>query len=205
MRIRPDTPVLLMLAKACNIILLTLVWAVCCAPVVTIGAATTALYTVMWRISAGQDVRVIREFWDAMRTNWKAATASWGIMLLVGLLLAGNMVALSGVQAPPALLTLMKGAAGLVLISYLIVLHYLFAGIAKYYVTISQAFKNAWLWGMASLPRTLVLFCLSAVSVILVYFLEWLSIVLLAYTIYLQAVILNHIFLQYENRKHAEP
>lgn len=205
MRIRPDTPVLLMLAKACNIILLTLVWAVCCAPVVTIGAATTALYTVMWRISAGQDVRVIREFWDAMRTNWKVATASWGIMLLVGLLLAGNTVALSGVQAPPALLTLMKGAAGLVLISYLIVLHYLFAGIAKYYVTISQAFKNAWLWGMASLPRTLVLFCLSAVSVILVYFLEWLSIVLLAYTIYLQAVILNHIFLQYENRKHAEP
>lgn len=205
MRIRPDTPVLLMLAKACNIILLTLVWAVCCAPVVTIGAATTALYTVMWRISAGQDVRVIREFWDAMRTNWKVATASWGIMLLVGLLLAGNMVALSGVQAPPALLTLMKGAAGLVLISYLIVLHYLFAGIAKYYVTISQAFKNAWLWGMASLPRTLVLFCLSAVSVILVYFLEWLSIILLAYTIYLQAVILNHIFLQYENRKHAEP
>ena len=205
MRIRPDTPVLLMLAKACNIILLTLVWAVCCAPVVTIGAATTALYTVMWRISAGQDVRVIREFWDAMRTNWKVATASWGIMLLVGLLLAGNMVALSGVQAPPALLTLMKGAAGLVLISYLIVLHYLFAGIAKYYVTISQAFKNSWLWGMASLPRTLVLFCLSAVSVILVYFLEWLSIVLLAYTIYLQAVILNHIFLQYENRKHAEP
>lgn len=204
MRIRPDTPVLLMLAKACNIILLTLVWAVCCAPVVTIGAATTALYTVMWRISAGQDVRVIREFWDAMRTNWKVATASWGIMLLVGLLLAGNMVALSGVQAPPALLTLMKGAAGLVLISYLIVLHYLFAGIAKYYVTISQAFKNAWLWGMASLPRTLVLFCLSAVSVILVYFLEWLSIVLLAYTIYLQAVILNHIFLQYENRKHTE-
>lgn len=205
MRIRPDTPVLLMLAKACNIILLTLVWAVCCAPVVTIGAATTALYTVMWQISAGQDVRVIREFWDAMRTNWKVATASWGIMLLVGLLLAGNMVALSGIQAPPALLTLMKGAAGLVLISYLIVLHYLFAGIAKYYVTISQAFKNAWLWGMASLPRTLVLFCLSAVSVILVYFLEWLSIVLLAYTIYLQAVILNHIFLQYENRKHAEP
>ena len=205
MRIRPDTPVLLMLAKACNIILLTLVWAVCCAPVVTIGAATTALYTVMWRISAGQDVRVIREFWDAMRTNWKVATASWGIMLFVGLLLAGNMVALSGVQAPPALLTLMKGAAGLVLISYLIVLHYLFAGIAKYYVTISQAFKNAWLWGMASLPRTLMLFCLSAVSVILVYFLEWLSIVLLAYTIYLQAVILNHIFLQYENRKHAEP
>ena len=205
MRIRPDTPVLLMLAKACNIILLTLVWAVCCAPVVTIGAATTALYTVMWRISAGQDVRVIREFWDAMRTNWKVATASWGIMLLVGLLLAGNMVALSGVQTPSALLTLMKGAAGLVLISYLIVLHYLFAGIAKYYVTISQAFKNAWLWGMAFLPRTLVLFCLSAVSVILVYFLEWLSIVLLAYTIYLQAVILNHIFLQYENRKHAEP
>lgn len=205
MRIRPDNPVLLMLGKACNIILLTLVWAVCCAPVVTIGAATTALYTVMWRISAGQDVRVIREFWDAMRTNWKVATASWGIMLLVGLLLAGNMLALSGVQAPPALLTLMKGAAGLVLISYLIVLHYLFAGIAKYYVTISQAFKNAWLWGMASLPRTLVLFCLSAVSVILVYFLEWLSIVLLAYTIYLQAVILNHIFLQYENRKHAEP
>ena len=205
MRIRPDTPVLLMLAKACNIILLTLVWAVCCAPVVTIGAATTALYTVMWRISAGQDVRVIREYWDAMRTNWKVATASWGIMLLVGLLLAGNMVALSGVQAPPALLTLMKGAAGLVLISYLIVLHYLFAGIAKYYVTISQAFKNAWLWGMASLPRTLVLFCLSTVSVILVYFLEWLSIILLAYTIYLQAVILNHIFLQYENRKHAEP
>lgn len=205
MRIRPDTPALLMLAKACNIILLTLVWAVCCAPVVTIGAATTALYTVMWRISAGQDVRVIREFWDAMRTNWKVATASWGIMLLVGVLLAGNMVALSGVQAPPALLTLMKGAAGLVLISYLIVLHYLFAGIAKYYVTIPQAFKNAWLWGMASLPRTLMLFCLSAVSVILVYFLEWLSIVLLAYTIYLQAVILNHIFLQYENRKHTEP
>ncbi len=204
MRIRPDTPVLLMLAKACNIILLTLVWAVCCAPVVTIGTATTALYTVMWRISAGQDVRVIREFWDAMRTNWKVATASWGIMLLVGVLLAGNMVALSGVQAPPALLTLMKGAAGLVLISYLIVLHYLFAGIAKYYVTIPQAFKNAWLWGMASLPRTLMLFCLSAVSVILVYFLEWLSIVLLAYTIYLQAVILNHIFLQYENRKRAE-
>lgn len=81
MRIRPDTPVLLMLAKACNIILLTLVWAVCCAPVVTIGAATNGT---LYRYVANQ-CRAGRSrhtgILGAMRTNWKVATASWGIML----------------------------------------------------------------------------------------------------------------------------
>ena len=68
-------------------------------------------------------------------------------MLLVGLLLAGNMVALSGVQAPPALLTLMKGAAGLVLISYLIVLHYL-CGHCKILCDDSASFQKCMVMGL---------------------------------------------------------
>ena len=45
-----DSPVMQAMNKLGSVILMSLLWLVCCLPVVTIGAATAALYRMMFNL-----------------------------------------------------------------------------------------------------------------------------------------------------------
>ena len=49
---------------------------VCSLPVVTFGASSAALYTVLLRLLQGEDGHLTRRFFSAWRDNWKRAAAA---------------------------------------------------------------------------------------------------------------------------------
>ena len=57
-----------------NMILISLLWLVCCIPVVTIGASTLAAYYAAAKCVRHQTGKVIPEFFSAFRSNFKQAT-----------------------------------------------------------------------------------------------------------------------------------
>ena len=71
-----------------SICILGALWLVCSLPVITIGAATTSMYTVfMRRILFGRK-ELVTPFFSAFRANFKRATAAWLILFAVLGLLA---------------------------------------------------------------------------------------------------------------------
>ena len=47
----------------CDLVLLNILWLVCCLPIVTIGASTAALYTVARKMAACEHYTVWSGFW----------------------------------------------------------------------------------------------------------------------------------------------
>ena len=76
-----DGPVVTFLTKTGELILLGLVYILCCVPVITFGPATTALYhAVVKSVRRGRGYP-IREFFWAMRTHFKKAAIAGTIFL----------------------------------------------------------------------------------------------------------------------------
>lgn len=75
-----------------DILGLSLLWAVCCLPVVTIGASTTALYDAVVHGIRYKEGGAYRRFLRTFRSEWKSgilSTVLWGgILLLCGFVLS---------------------------------------------------------------------------------------------------------------------
>lgn len=78
-----DNPVWRFIGKFFDIFLLNILWMVCCIPVVTAGAATTAVYYVTMKLVRDEDGSTIRQYFKSFKENFKQATAIWLILLAV--------------------------------------------------------------------------------------------------------------------------
>ncbi len=66
-----------------DLIILTLLWTICCLPIVTIGASTTALYYVTTRQLSDREGYVSKDFFKSFKQNFIEATA---ITILIGVI-----------------------------------------------------------------------------------------------------------------------
>lgn len=144
-----ENPVMRALSTTADLIMLNLLTILCCLPVVTIGAALTALNTAAIKIVRGEETAPVKDYFRAFRVNFKKGTVLGLIFLLVFAVLivdylaAGNAVSiLRPVIAAIALLVLMLG-------------QYAFAMLARYENTLRGTLKNALLLSIGYFPRTL--------------------------------------------------
>lgn len=77
----PEGPFATAVNRIGTLILLNVLWLLCSVPVFTLGASTTALYTVLLRILAGEESHVTRQFFKAFGENFQRATGIWMILL----------------------------------------------------------------------------------------------------------------------------
>lgn len=84
---KPDGPIFSALSRILDIILLNVLWMVCCIPVVTVGPATTAMYTVLFKMREKKDDSVIGQFFLALRGCFRQAFPAGLLLVAVGALL----------------------------------------------------------------------------------------------------------------------
>lgn len=77
-----DSPVIRFLWKMADLIVLNLVWIVCCIPVVTIGPATTAMYCVARRIAKGEWPAILKTFFGEFRANFRQSLLAFLCLLI---------------------------------------------------------------------------------------------------------------------------
>ena len=77
----PNGKMMDLLWKPVHIMFLNLLWILFSLPIVTIGASTTALYSVLIKMRNGKEGKLWEDFWNAFRTNFRQATLIWLIIL----------------------------------------------------------------------------------------------------------------------------
>ena len=80
----PNGKMMEVLWKPIHIMFLNLLWILFSLPVFTIGASTTALYSVFIKMRNGKEGKLLRDFWDAFLENFRQATVIWLLILLAG-------------------------------------------------------------------------------------------------------------------------
>lgn len=158
-----DSPFGQVLMKLCYSCYLNLLWFVCCIPIVTIGASTTALYYTSLKIVRDEDRALARTFFHSFRENFRQSTVLWLILLAVGLLLAGDGYIVYHLRASSTgtiavLWTLVLALLIAAAVVYMIVMLFVFPLVASVSNTNWAMLKNSFLIGTHYLFCTILVF-----------------------------------------------
>ncbi|MBE5961552.1 MAG: DUF624 domain-containing protein [Lachnospiraceae bacterium] len=75
------------MGKVWDIIVLNLIWLICCLPIVTIGPATSALYYAMVKVIRRERGYAIKEYFHSFKDNLKVGTLSTLVFLVLAWIL----------------------------------------------------------------------------------------------------------------------
>lgn len=169
-----DSPIMQKVSLFGTLIMMNLLWLVCCIPVVTIGASTTAMFRVMFDLRKNKSVR-IAGFFRFFRDNFKRSSLIWLIYLLGAAVLYVLYWFVSWVDVG-------SWARALLLIPFLLVffvwffsLHYCFALCAFFDNSLEKTLTNAIAISVRHMRQTI--FCAALTLLPLVFGMispEWL-------------------------------
>lgn len=162
---RWDSPLMRVMMLITNLICLNLLWLLCCVPVITAGAATTAMYSVIFQYITKQDDSVLKPFFKAFKENFKTVTPIWVLHLLIGAALGAEVFYLS--QGAKLWI---KAIFGILLFVYIGVSAYLYPILARYHTSRKQALLNSFALSTRHLFTTFCVVVLNAVPVALILF-----------------------------------
>ncbi len=163
-----DSPVMRFLNRVGDLMILNFLMIVCCIPIITAGAAFTAMHYVLLKIVRGEEGYLVRGFFKSFRSNFKQATLIWLLMLLVVVVYAGDtwIFNYSGLVFPKALIIAVVAVAILLLMAAV----YVFPLLARFENTVKNTLKNAMLLTFANLPKTILMMACYILPFVLGYF-----------------------------------
>ncbi len=161
----PDSPILQILSHMADLMILSLLWLVCSLPLVTMGAATTALYAVLLKVVAGQEVPTVKIFFRKFRENFKQATLLWLIQTVVtAFVVLDVLLVLSGAVGDSLIVAIICCMPAAFLI---MAMAYCYPMVAHFQVSTGQTLKNAVLLAMGNLPSSLAMGALNCLPFLL--------------------------------------
>ena len=119
---------------------LGLLWLVVSLPIVTMGAATTAVFYVATKRASGRDAYVWRDFWKSFRQNFALSTAVFLTLAAISALLAFNIQNMGFVEVLADVIIVVHF---FILIEVVFVALYAFPLIARFEMSYAQVLKTA--------------------------------------------------------------
>lgn len=155
------------MTKVFYICALSLLWLLCCIPIVTIGAANAALNAVMLRMVRDEEGYIIRTYFKAFRENFRQATAVWMIVLVGGIILGGDVYFFVRMGNPVFWAVTAVFIAALVVLAlfFMVAFHYLVWFDNPLKRTVANALRTA----LGYLPYSVALLILFAAMIYGVY------------------------------------
>lgn len=160
-----DNVVTKVLNRLADFVILNILWLVCSVPVITIGASTSALYSVMMKIVRKKEGYIVSAFIQAFKDNFKKST----IMCIVFLLFCAVII-LDFLAAKT-----FGNNVGIVLCGLFLIFGIILVGIAVYTFslqalyenTIMNTLKNAFILTFVRLPYTILILLVTVGATVL--------------------------------------
>ena len=163
-----NSPHMIFLSKAADLVILSILWFVCCIPIVTIGPASAALYYVALKIvRKEEDIRVTACFFKGFKENFKQGIAYSFIFLILGVVLFLDYIFTAGIEGTTGMIC---GVCFFVMgVWTLCTMFYTYPLQAQFYNTVKQTLINAMFLASRKFLTTIVVFFLNMVPVIVAF------------------------------------
>ena len=159
------------LSRIADLMILNIIFLITCIPIVTIGAAWTALYYVTLKMIRNEESYIVRSYFKSFKENFKQSTIMWliALVLLVLLFFDYRIVNVMDGTIRQAMLIGLTGVA----LFLAMILTYLFPLQSKFYNTIKNTTKNALLMSIRHLPQTVIMLVITVAAVLITFFNNW--------------------------------
>ena len=165
----PDSSIMIFLSRVADLVILNILWLVCCIPVVTIGASTTAMYHVIRHWQKDSVSSIMRDFFQSFKEDFKQATPVYLILLIPTVAVVMNAMLIFNPEnsaAVPSYLLVIWFISALIL---LFISSFVYPVMAFFADSIFKTLRNAMVLALANLPRTILISILNLLPVILLF------------------------------------
>lgn len=163
----PDNALMITFAQIGDCVFLSLFWVLCCFPVLTMGAATTAMYDAVVHTFLRGDKYSWHRFLKTFRRHLRPALAPTAVFLPVFALWGWGMIQIWNRAVWGQISWMAFSAGAFVGVLVLGILSVMFPLLSRFETTFAALMKNTVLLGLANAPRTLLLGFVNAAVVIL--------------------------------------
>lgn len=197
-----DSPFIKIMEKVANLMWLNFLTLVLCIPIVTAGAAFTALHYMSLKIVRNEDTYITRGYFKSFKQNFRQATIIWLIFLFIAAMIAGDIYIL--LTTKTQFHSILQGATLLVSVLVIFTATFVFPLQAKFENTIKNTIKNAFIISILHFPKTLTMIVMNILPwLLLVSFFDMLPFVILfgfSVPAWAAALLYNKFFQQMEDR-----
>lgn len=193
----PDSSFWRWFSKLADVLVLSLLWILCCLPVLTIAPACIALYDTIARCVYGTEEHPYKHFFSVLKAELLRGigiTVLWGIVGFV-LLMGYNVLSQMGKASPFA------NAYSIVYLASMLIPVGIFAWLVPLEARFSHSFfglhKTAATFALIHLPTTGILLGLVVVAAILAFFIPVLILILPGIVVTLQCRFIEKVFKRY--------
>ncbi len=154
-----DSPLMQVLNKVADLMILNILTMLFCIPVITVGPALTAMHYVALKMARDEECYIARDFFKSFRINLKQGTAIWLIELFIIVVLAGDFMIMNQIDISfgKVLKIILIVIAFVAMFTFMFV----FPVLAKFDNTVLRTIKNAFFIGILQFPKTILMMILS--------------------------------------------
>ncbi len=197
-----DSPFMQVMNKVADLMILNLLTVVCMIPLITAGAALTAMHYQVLKIVRDEECYIVKGYFKAFRENFIQSTAIWLILLAIGLILGGDFLIMYASETEFHII--FRAVLGAIAIFALFTLVYVFPVQAKFANPVFRTIKNALAMSILQAPKSVLMVILYFIPMVLMVFAPSIFplIMLFGMTIpaFLSAKLYNKLFLKLEGR-----
>lgn len=151
------------MSKISDLMILNFLWIICSMPIITMGAATTALYDTTLKLVDETEGYLFKNFFKAFKNNFKKATIIWIGILFIFLIMGVNLV--FWIQ--------FKSIAGYITVSIMVFVAllfifteiYIFPILSSFNNTIKDTLKKAFILSLKYLPYSIAILLISSIVI----------------------------------------
>ena len=152
------------LNKMADLLILNIITMLMCLPIITAGAALTAMHYVLLKMVRGEEGYILKSFFRSFKREFRQATVLWILYVALAALMASNLVlVLQGSGRYPIWL---PSSIVVVAVLELMFMIYTFAMLSRFDDTIYHTLLNAVTLTFAELPRSLEMAVITIIPLI---------------------------------------
>lgn len=188
-----NTPFMRGIRKIVELMYVGMLWFLCSVPVVTLGAATAAMYEVLLKAAKDQEGYLTKSFFGAFKGNLKQGVCIWIPVMLAGIVFTVNLFYYGVLGNGDFILQTVVFIILLVIVAALF--SYIFPVMAKFENTAKGHVRMAAVLALRNPGWTMVLVVIQILTLFAIWFFVYFPLLfIMGFSGYVQAVIFNHIF-----------
>lgn len=160
----PDSKFMQAMGRIGDLAVLNLLFLVSCIPLITVGAASAALYTVCFRMGTDREQGLVRSYFQAFRENFKQGTIVW---LALALFLAAGVLNTLLFYALEGMLHFLFLLTAVLLVLAVLMFSYAFPLMSQFSNDTRSTLKNSLFLSLGYLPRSLLVAALNVFPLML--------------------------------------
>ena len=165
-----DSALSRLLSRVADLMILNVLFIVTSLPIVTIGASLTALNFVALRFPKDESESVPRDYFRSFRQNFRQATIVWGVILIVGAVLAAWYILATNLTLGAVAQLILLGIWYVIAIAFIGTVLYVFPYLSRFEGSTREVFRNARLMSWRHTLTTLVIVVISGLSILITVF-----------------------------------